>query len=122
MLTVNVTGTAEVLPFPVTVIVPVNVPAANPETLDDTVSVAGVVPVDGETLNHGAPLTLAVYVLLGLVVIDRLWEPGDAPIALAENDSEVGLTASVPAAAETFKVTGTLTYRSSPKRIRIVPV
>jgi hypothetical protein len=60
LLTVNVTGTVEVLPFPVTVIVPVNVPAAKPDTLDDTERAAGVVPVAGETVSHAAPLALAV--------------------------------------------------------------
>lgn len=57
--TVKVTGTVEVSPLPVIVIVPLSVPADSPATLDETVSVAGVVPVAGEIVSHGAPLTAA---------------------------------------------------------------
>ena len=58
--TVKETGMERVIPFPVTVMVPLNVPADNPLTLECTVSVAGVVPVVGETVSQGAPLTLAM--------------------------------------------------------------
>ena len=106
-LTTKVTGMVEVWPLPVTVTVPVKVPAERPLTLDETVKVAGVVPVAGETVSQGAPLTLAVKVVLALAESERLWEPGDAPPAVAENESDAGLTVSV-AAGFTVKVTGTL--------------
>ena len=52
--------------------------------------------------------------MFGLAVRDRDCEPGDAPPAVAENDNDVGLTVSVLVAADTDKVTGTSTDRSSP--------
>jgi hypothetical protein len=107
--TVKVTGILAVWPLPVTVIVPDNVPADRPATLDDTVNVAGVVPVEGETLSHDAPLTLAVYVVFGLAVSDRVCEAGDVPPAVAANDNDVGITENVLVAAEIVNDTGTLT-------------
>jgi len=107
--------------LPVTVMVPVNVPADSPVTLEDTVIVAGVVPVDGETVSHGAPLTLAVKLALGLAVTDRLCEPGDAPPAVAENESVPGLTFNVEAPELTVKVTGTVRVMPLPVT-RMFPV
>jgi hypothetical protein len=106
--TVKVTGTLRVMPLPTTVIVPVNVPAASPVTLAVTVSVAGVVPLLDETRNQVAPLTVAVNVALGVALTVRFCEAGELPPAVAENDSEVGLTVSVLVTAETVRVTGTL--------------
>jgi hypothetical protein len=120
--TVKLTGTERVSPLPVIVIVPLKLPAANPETLDDTVNVAGVVPVAGETVNHGAPLTTAVKIVLGAALIDKLCAAGELPPAVAENDSEAGLTVSVLAAAEIVRVTGTWLRLSSPNRTVIVPL
>jgi len=58
--TVKVTGMVTVCPLPVTTTEPEKVPAARPVTAEDTVSVAGVVPDEGETVNHDPPLALAV--------------------------------------------------------------
>jgi hypothetical protein len=107
-LTVKVTGTVRVRPLPVTVMVPVKVPAASPVTRADTVRVAGVAPEEGETLSQLAPLTVAVKEALGLAVIDRLFDAGEAPPTVAVNDNEVGLTLSVLVTAEIVRVTGTL--------------
>jgi hypothetical protein len=119
--TVNVTGTWTVWPFPVTLIVPVNVPADNPLTTGDTARLAGVVPLEGDTFNHDPPLTLAVYAVLGLADNDSLWDEGDAPPAVAEKESDVGLTVNVLAAAM-VNDTGMLTRCSSPYWIWIVPL
>ena len=110
-LTVKETGTVVVSPLPVTVMVPVKVPAASPETLDETVRVAGVVPVAGETLNHGAPLTDAVKAAFGVALTERVCEGGDVPPAVAVNESVPGLTLNVEAGL-TVKLTGT---------VRVVP-
>lgn len=119
--TVKVTGTVVVRPFPVTVMVPVKVPADSPVTLEDTVIVAGVVPVDGETVSQGAPLTLAEKMALGLALTDRLCEPGDAPPAVAENESVPGLTFNVDEVELTVKVTGTVRVMPLPVT-RMFPV
>jgi hypothetical protein len=113
-LTVKLTGTERVMPLPVLVTVPVNVPAESPVTIDETVKVAGVVPVEGETLSQDPPLTVAVKAVLGEALIDRLCAPGEVPPAVAVNDNEEGLTFSVRLAEATVKVTGTRTVLSSP--------
>jgi hypothetical protein len=104
--TEKVTGIVVVSPLPVTVMVPVKVPAASPVTLEETVSVAGVAPVAGETVSHGAPLTDAVNAVLGVALTDRLCEGGDVPPAVAVNDNVPGLTLN-EAAGLTVKLTGT---------------
>lgn len=119
--TVNVTATLTVRPLPVTLMVPVNVPADNPLTVGDTVKLAGVVPVEGETFNHVPPLTLAVKAVFGLADNDRLFDAGDVPPAVAEKDSDVGLTANV-LTAEIVNDTGTVTLCDSPYLIWIVPL
>jgi hypothetical protein len=107
-LTVNVTGTLVLMPLPVMVIVPLNVPAVRPVMLEDTVSVAGVVPVAGETCSHDAPLAVALKVAFGLALTARVCEAGEAPPAVAEKESVPGLTLSVDAGL-TVNVTGTVT-------------
>jgi hypothetical protein len=103
--TVKVTWIVAVRPLPVTVMVPAKGPADSPVTLEDTVRVAGVVPVLGETLSHDPPLTLAVKVAFGLALTARLCEAGDTPPAVALNDNVPGLTLSVDAGF-TVNVTG----------------
>jgi hypothetical protein len=120
-LRARVTGTLMVRPLPVRTTVPVKVPAARPVMVDETVMVAGVVPVEDETLSHDAPLTLAVNVVLGLAVSESVFDAGEAAPAGAENDNEVGVTARV-LGAETVNVTGTLTERSSPYLMLTVPL
>lgn len=56
----KVTGTDVVWPLPVTTTIPLYVPAARPVRVEETVNVAGVVPVAGVTLSQEAPLTDAV--------------------------------------------------------------
>ena len=111
-LTVKLTGTERVMPLPVMVTVPVKVPAESPVTIEETLSVAGVVPVEDETRSQDPPLTVAVNAVLGKALIDRLCEPGEVPPAVAENVRDAGLTFNVRAA--TVKVTGTRTVLSSP--------
>lgn len=111
--TVKVTGILAVRPLPVTVMVPPNVPADSPVTLEDTVRVAGVVPELGATLSHDAPLALAVNEVFGLAVKESDCEAGEVPPTVAENDNEPGLTLKVDAGF-TFNVTGMLVVRPFP--------
>ena len=106
--TVNETGMVRVIELPVMVIVPIRVPAESPDTLEDTVSVAGVVPVDGDTVSHGAPLTEAMNVVFGVAARERVCEAGLVPPAVAEKVSEAGLTFRLPVAAVIVSVTGIL--------------
>jgi len=117
--TVKVTVTERERLLPVTVTVPLYVPAASPVTLAETDSVAGVVPVPGETVSQEPPLALAVNVVLGVALTETLWEAGEAPPAVAESDSEVGLTVSVLTAAETVKVTVTERERPLPVTVTV---
>ena len=117
-LTLKVTGTTEVSPLALTVMVPLKVPAARPLTLEATVNVAGVVPVAGETVSHDPLLTLAVNAVLGLAVSDSDCEAGETPPAVALNESKVGLTLSVDAGL-TVNVTGTLTVCPLPVTVMV---
>ena len=80
----------------------------SPVTTAETVSDAGVAPLDGETRSHETLPALAVNVALGLALSDNVCDAGDVPPAVAENDNEVGLTVSVFIVAEIFNCTGTL--------------
>jgi len=121
-LTVSVTGMLAVWPLPVKTTVPENVPAASPVMAEDTVRVAGVAPVAGETFSHDAPLTPAVNVVLGLAESESVFDAGEAPSAVAENDKEAGVTDKVLVGADTVKVTGTLTECSSPYLMWMEPL
>jgi len=70
---------------------PVKVPAASPVTRAVTVNVAGVVPEEGDTLSHAAPLTLAVKLVFGVALKEMVFEAGDAPPA-----GQGGGTAHIP--------------------------
>lgn len=77
-------------------------------------------PVDGETLSQETPPALAANVAFGLAVSEIAFEPGDEAPAVAENDSEVGLTVST--GAEMLNCTGTWMVLFSPRRMLIVPL
>ena len=88
----------------------------------DTVKEAGVVPVDWETLSQETLPALAVNVVLGLAVSEIVFEPGEAPPAVAENDNDVGVTVSVFTEALIVNCTGTLLMRYSPRLMLMVPL
>ncbi len=95
------------------------VPAASPVTLLVTVNVAGVVPVAGETVSQERLPALAVNVVLGLALTEIVCDAGDAPPAMAANDSDAGLTVSVGDAAPTVNETGILSVSPFPVTVTV---
>jgi hypothetical protein len=81
------------------------VPAPNGATLDVTLTVAGVVPLVGETDSHDPPDGTAVNVALGESEMVRLCAAGELPPTVAEKDNELGLT-EIDWAVLTVSVTG----------------
>lgn len=82
-------------------------PAARGATLELTLTVAGVVPLDGETVSHDPPEATAVNETFGVAETLRLCAPGELPPTVAENDNDEGVTENVCAAEVTVSVTGT---------------
>lgn len=62
-------------------------------------------PDAGETTSHGDPPTDAVKVVPAFALIDTVCGAGDAPVAMAEKDSAVGVIVRL-AAGFTLNVTG----------------
>lgn len=99
-------GTATVRPPPEIVTDPLYVPAASGATLELTLTTAGVVPLEGETVSHDPPEATAVNEAFGVAETLRLCAPGELPPTVAENDSDEGLTENVCAAELTVRETG----------------
>ena len=82
-------------------------PADRGATLDVTPTVAGVVPLAGETVSHEPPEATAVNDVFGVAEMLRLCAPGELPPTVAENESDVGFTNNVCVVELTVSVTAT---------------
>lgn len=79
-ITLKVTGTVLDRPFAVLMLIaPVRLPAESPITFAPTVSVFGVDPVAGATVNQDPPLEVAVNVVTGFALIVKACAEGDDP-------------------------------------------
>ena len=111
-VTVRVTGTDfEVAPVPLTVTVPVNVPAASPERLTLALIVPALVPLGGLSVNQFA-FSLALQFRVPPPVLETVigWADGFVPptVPLKERLPGFKLIAGVAVEAVRVRVTGTV--------------
>ena len=85
---------------------PLYVPAARGATLELTLTVAGVVPLDGETVSQDPPEATAVNEALGEAETLTVCAAGELPPTVAENDKDDGVTENVCVAELTVNATG----------------